>query len=92
MRTVRPQAPRALRGPERHLGALSCAGDYGSGGLYCLGFGGSGSDRTDGSPSSQPLLRGKSLVDGAPAVCRDYACEAPITYPETLRAKLAIKA
>lgn len=50
--------------------------------------------RGDGSPSSQPLLRGKGLVDGAPAVyvCRDYACEAPITDPETLRAKLAIKA
>jgi hypothetical protein len=46
--------------------------------------------RGDGSPSSQPILRGKGLVKGAPAVylCRNYACEAPITDPATLRAKL----
>jgi hypothetical protein len=46
--------------------------------------------RGDGSASSQPLLRGKTLVNGAPAVyvCRNYACEAPITDPEILRAKL----
>ena len=46
--------------------------------------------RGDGSVSSQPLLRGKTLVNGAPAlyVCRNYACEAPITDPEMLRTKL----
>ena len=46
--------------------------------------------RGDGSPSAQPLLRGKTLVNGAPAVylCRNYACEAPITDPETLHARL----
>ena len=44
----------------------------------------------DGSPSAEPLLRGKGLVQGAPAVylCRNYACEAPITDPERLRAAL----
>ena len=50
--------------------------------------------RGDGStPSSHPLLRGKGLVGGAPAVyvCRNYACEAPITDPETLTATLALK-
>ncbi len=43
--------------------------------------------RSDGSPSNEPLLRGKTLVQGAPAVylCRNYACEAPITDPEQLR-------
>jgi uncharacterized protein YyaL (SSP411 family) len=47
--------------------------------------------RSDGSPANEPLLRGKKLVDGAPAVylCRDYACEAPITDPEQLRAALS---
>jgi uncharacterized protein YyaL (SSP411 family) len=46
--------------------------------------------RGDGSPSTDPLLRGKTLVQGAPAVyiCRNYACEAPITDPEQLRAAL----
>jgi uncharacterized protein YyaL (SSP411 family) len=46
--------------------------------------------RSDGSPSNEPLLRGKTLVEGAPAVyvCRNYACEAPITDPEQLRAAL----
>jgi uncharacterized protein YyaL (SSP411 family) len=47
--------------------------------------------RGDGSPSSLPLLRGKSLVNGAPAVylCRNYACDLPITDPESLRTSLA---
>jgi len=46
--------------------------------------------RGDGSASSRPLLRGKTLVKGAPAVyvCRNYACEAPITDPEILRTTL----
>jgi uncharacterized protein YyaL (SSP411 family) len=40
--------------------------------------------------STHPLLRGKSLVNGAPAayVCRNYACDLPITDPEVLRTKL----
>ncbi len=48
--------------------------------------------RSDGSPSSLPLLRGKGLVNEAPAVyiCRNYACEAPITDPEVLRARLTV--
>ena len=46
--------------------------------------------RGDGSPSSLPLLRGKGLVNGSPAVyiCRNYACEAPITEPGALREKI----
>ena len=46
--------------------------------------------RGDGSTTSQPLLRGKGLVGGSPAVyiCRNYACDLPITDPETLRTKL----
>jgi uncharacterized protein YyaL (SSP411 family) len=46
--------------------------------------------RGDGSPSSLPLLRGKGLVNGAPTVyvCRNYACDLPITDPEVLRTKL----
>jgi uncharacterized protein YyaL (SSP411 family) len=47
--------------------------------------------RGDGvTPSTHPLLRGKSLVKGAPAVylCRSYACEAPITDPAELRGKV----
>ncbi|MEO8501267.1 MAG: thioredoxin domain-containing protein [Vicinamibacteria bacterium] len=46
--------------------------------------------RGNGSPSSEPLLRGKTLVNGSPAVyiCRNYACEAPITDPEVLKTKL----
>ena len=41
-------------------------------------------------PSSEPLLRGKTLVHGAPAVylCRNYACEAPITDPRLLKTAL----
>jgi uncharacterized protein YyaL (SSP411 family) len=39
--------------------------------------------RGDGSSSTYPLLRGKGLVNGAPAVyiCRNYACDLPITDP-----------
>jgi uncharacterized protein YyaL (SSP411 family) len=46
--------------------------------------------RGDGSASTYPLLRGKGLVNGAPAVyiCRNYACDLPITDPEALRTKL----
>ncbi|TWT45569.1 hypothetical protein RAS1_19970 [Phycisphaerae bacterium RAS1] len=37
-----------------------------------------------------PLLEGRSLVDGAPAVyiCRNYVCRLPLTQPEKLRAAL----
>ena len=46
--------------------------------------------RGDGSSSPLPLLRGKGLVNGAPAVyiCRHYACEAPITDPGGLKKSL----
>jgi uncharacterized protein YyaL (SSP411 family) len=47
--------------------------------------------RGDGSPSAHPLLRGKGLVSGAPAVylCRNYSCDLSITDPAVLRAKLS---
>ncbi len=47
--------------------------------------------RGDGLETSHLLLRGKGLVDGAPAVyvCRNYTCDRPITDPELLRARLS---
>ena len=47
--------------------------------------------RGDGSKASAPLLRGKELVEGGPAVylCRNYACDLPIVDPNLLKARLA---
>jgi uncharacterized protein YyaL (SSP411 family) len=39
-----------------------------------------------------PLLAGRDLVDGAAAayVCRNFACQLPVTDPAVLRAALAV--
>ena len=44
-----------------------------------------------GGAESHPLLRGKTLVDGAPSayICRNYACDLPVTDPNALSVKLA---
>jgi uncharacterized protein len=42
------------------------------------------------TPSDVPLLKGRGLVDGAPAayVCRQFTCQAPVTTPARLREAL----
>ncbi len=51
---------------------------------YGLGVDARGSSAREQNAESLPLLAGKTLVRGAPAlyVCRDFACEAPLTRPE----------
>jgi uncharacterized protein len=50
---------------------------------------GDGTRPADGAPV--PLLEGRGLVDGAAAayVCRNFACQLPVTDPAALRAALA---
>ena len=50
-----------------------------------------GSGEGGGEGDAHPLLRGKTLVGGAPAVylCRNYACDLPITDAYALAAFLA---
>jgi uncharacterized protein YyaL (SSP411 family) len=45
----------------------------------------------DGSEAPVPLLEGRGLVDGQAAayVCRNFACQLPVTDPAALRAALA---
>ncbi len=42
------------------------------------------------SPSSTPLLEGRTLVDGKPTayVCQNYVCQLPVTDPESLARQL----
>jgi uncharacterized protein YyaL (SSP411 family) len=48
-------------------------------------------DGTDPDHAPVPLLVGRGLVDGAAAayVCRNFACQLPVTDPAALRAALA---
>jgi uncharacterized protein YyaL (SSP411 family) len=44
--------------------------------------------------SALPLLAGRALVDGAPAlyICRDYACQRPVTHAADVATRLATPA
>jgi len=50
-----------------------------------------GREETRGLPEQVPLLAGKTLVDGRAAVyvCRNYACQAPVTNAAALSALLS---
>jgi uncharacterized protein YyaL (SSP411 family) len=67
-----------------HVTALHAAPP---GAVIALGDG----QRTGDADGEIPLLAGRGLVGGAPAayVCRGFACLAPVTAPEALRAVLS---
>ena len=46
--------------------------------------------KAEGAPPTVPLLEGRKRVDGRATayVCVEFACQAPVTEPEALRAKL----
>jgi uncharacterized protein len=46
----------------------------------------------DGTAAAVPLLAGRGLVDRGPAayVCRNFACQLPVTEPAALRAALSL--
>ena len=69
-----------------HAAALAAAPP---GAVTALGDGAAG-----GAPGTVPLLVGRALVAGGPAVyvCRDFACRMPVTDPIELRAVLAYPA
>jgi hypothetical protein len=66
-----------------HVTALRAAPP---GAVLALGDGGA----RPGEPGGIPLLEGRGLVGGAPAayVCRHFACLAPVTDADALRAAL----
>ena len=61
------------------------------GAVLALGDGSQPLGAGDAAHGGVPLLDGRGLVDGAPAVyvCRQFTCQAPVTTPEQLRAVLA---
>jgi uncharacterized protein YyaL (SSP411 family) len=87
-----------LTGPRREIAIVGPPGDPATRALVAVAReeGGPGAVAACGDPgdaeavAAAPLLAGRSLVDGRPVayVCRDFACRAPVTDPEALRAEL----
>jgi uncharacterized protein len=52
---------------------------------------GTGAPEAGADEAGVPLLAGRGLIDGTPAayVCRNFACQLPVTSAEELRKQLA---